>query len=362
MRVEVALISGSERFAWPSSAGFEDKDLNELVRTGMVGSGDFAGASDIVLFSKFTTYTLRGEESVRGRRAIRYDYSVPVSARGYRLRGEKGEARVAFHGSFSVDAESLDLIRLEAIADDIPRPLRMSASSMAVHFSPVRIHDADFLLPSTTEVRVTRDNGQESVNTTRFSSCRQFTTESNLVQEVPNVETSGTAVQQGPMPPGLTVDTRLSAPITSADSAVGDPLRAFVVNDVKAGGKVVIPKGAVLFGRIKHLSEHRRPAGSIEAGTDEYPSMKIGETAPGFSTLVVEFTSFSLGDRHVATRVTLERFSGSVRSREGRMLPADSIISVKSPGPEDVILYFVPGLSVLQTGFWMRWKTVKAPS
>src|SRR5438046_10492248 len=42
LRLEVALVDGKEMFAWPGSKQFEDRDLGELVSTGMFGNGNFA--------------------------------------------------------------------------------------------------------------------------------------------------------------------------------------------------------------------------------------------------------------------------------------------------------------------------------
>src|SRR5438477_6687873 len=42
LRLEVALVDGKEMFAWPGSKQFEDRDLSELISTGMFGNGNFA--------------------------------------------------------------------------------------------------------------------------------------------------------------------------------------------------------------------------------------------------------------------------------------------------------------------------------
>src|SRR5512141_1279650 len=39
LRLEVALVDGKEMFAWPGSKQFEDRDLDDLVGTGMFGNG-----------------------------------------------------------------------------------------------------------------------------------------------------------------------------------------------------------------------------------------------------------------------------------------------------------------------------------
>src|SRR3954471_146556 len=41
LRLEVALVEDKEMFAWPGAKQFEDKDIRELVSTGMFGNGNY---------------------------------------------------------------------------------------------------------------------------------------------------------------------------------------------------------------------------------------------------------------------------------------------------------------------------------
>jgi len=359
LRLEVAVVGGRERFAWPGTSHFEDKELNEMVRIGLVGSGDFAGASDFVFFSDLTRHKLRGEEIVDGRRVIRYDYTVPTEARAYQIRGQGAEAAVGFHGSFVVDAETLDLIRLEAYADGIPKPLKTAASSMAIDYTRTRIGASDFLLPSATELRLKLSNGEESLNATHFSSCRQFTAESKLLRDANPAADRGTVPQPLVLPPGLMIDTRLNAPITAGTSSVGDALQAVVTGDIRHAGAVVIPKGAVLNGRIKHFSEHHSPPGSAGSLRWQSEGFAAGLAPPNFMILVFEFTSMTFGGAITPVHVALDRFGGGVRSSDGRAVPADSIVRIRSSGPPNVILHLVPGSSLIPKGFWLRWRTLE---
>ncbi len=359
LRLEVAVVGGRERFAWPGTSHFEDAELNEMVRIGLVGSGDFAGASDFVFFSDQATHKVRGEEMVGGRRAIRYDYVVPAAAQGYRIRGKDAEATVGFHGSFVVDAETFDLLRLEAHADDIPKPLKVAASSMAIDYARVRIGASDFLLPSATELRMTLNNREESVNATGFSSCRQFTAESKLLRDASPSANPGTQSAPVAIPAGLMIDTRLATPVTLGVSAVGDPVQAVVTSDVKSAGAVVIPKGALLTGRIKHLSDHRSPPGSLGSMRWESEGFNSKLAAPNFDILVLEITSLTAAGARTPLRVTLDRFAGALRTADGRLVQADTIARLTNGGPPNVIFHLVPRVSLLPKGFWLRWRTLE---
>lgn len=130
------------------------------------------GATDLVFFSKLTSYKAAGEENRAGRRTLRFDYVVPAAVRGYRIRGENADAQVGFHGSFWVDAGTLDPIRLETYADEIPPALKVSASAMSIDDENSRIGATDSWLPQTAKLRMTLAKGTETINTTRFSACR----------------------------------------------------------------------------------------------------------------------------------------------------------------------------------------------
>ena len=349
LRLEVAEVSGNERFAWPGSREFEDKEVADLVTTGMIGNGDFAGASDVVFFSKFTSYTLAGEATRAGRRALRIDHIVPAAAQVFRLRSNDGEARVGFRGSFWVDAQTLDLVHLETHALDIPAALKISSAAMSIDYSSFPISGRDFLLPQMTELRMTMANGTETTNRTRFSACRQFQAESAIVFDpaAAQAKSPQPAAPLVELPPGLVVDARLAAPITIARSAAGDPIQALVMTDVKSKGKVIVPKGAVLNGRIRHLSDHWGPPGFGEA-----------TALSNFTVIGFDFSTVSFAGTQARFRAELTRYSGPIREPNGRLAPSETSINDKSWG-STAILAFKQRMTEIPKGFWMRWRTIR---
>ena len=126
LRLEVALVEGKEMFAWPGSKEFEDRKLRDLVPTGMFGNGNFAIYARILFLSNVAIFEDRGETEWNGRPARRYDFRVSRSSGGSRLRVDKREAVVGFHGSFYADPVTLDVRRVEVVAEDIPADLKES--------------------------------------------------------------------------------------------------------------------------------------------------------------------------------------------------------------------------------------------
>jgi len=87
---------------------------------------------------------------------------------------------VSYHGAFWVDALTLDLLRLEAKADEILPFLNLKRADNGISYARIRIGSADFVLPQASEVMMQDLKGNEDHNPTAFGQCRQFSRESVL--------------------------------------------------------------------------------------------------------------------------------------------------------------------------------------
>lgn len=251
VRLEVALVAGKEMYSWPGQRSFDDRDLRELVGGGTTGTGAYALHARSVFLTNSPRFRFGGREECRGVAALRYDFVVPQLLSGYKLRIGDREAVVGYHGSFWVNAESLELLRLEVIADDIPPSLGIAAASDRIDYARVRIGGSDFLLPERSELTLTDVIGNESRNLTHFSHCRQYAGESVISFDDPREEIEAPApVEFIELPGDLTVEAVLETPVTLGKSARGDQLVATVLRDVKRKGLVVVPKGARVSGRF----------------------------------------------------------------------------------------------------------------
>ena len=180
LRLEVAMVGNEEFYAWPGDSKFEEKNIGQLIPNGTIGSGDFALHAYAVFLSRSPTYTYAGETVRNGRRLIRFDYRVADEESGYTLRVPPREAQVGYHGSFLVDRETLDLVRLEVAAADIPPDLGLTEAIDVMEYSRVRIGDGEYTLPASSELLLKKPLDIENRNRIEFSRCRQFTGESRL--------------------------------------------------------------------------------------------------------------------------------------------------------------------------------------
>jgi len=181
LRLEVALVDGNELFAAAGAGKFEEKDIWEIVGDdAAIGNGDFALLASNVFLSQQPVFTQVGETTLNGSPAIRYDYRVARELSGYRIRIKSRQTTVGYHGSFWVQPDTLDLIRLEAHADSIPPDLDLAEASHALEYHPVRIGEADFLLPQISELAMIDRAGNENRNRTDLDSCRRYIAESAI--------------------------------------------------------------------------------------------------------------------------------------------------------------------------------------
>jgi len=258
LRLEVALVDGKEMFAWPGSKQFEDRDLREVVSTGMFGNGNFAIYARILFLSNVATVEYRGETPLGGRPALRYDFQVARWPGGHRLSVNGREEVVAFHGSFYSDPVTLDLRRIEVAAEDIPVVLGVTAAETTVTYGRLKIGDETFLLPVESELMMAMPDVIDR-NWVRFSSCRKFTGESTLLFTDPVLlETSTTPAgpfREVEIPADLILQLKMPG-VDLMKGAAGDAIQAALEADLKKGRELFAPKGSIARGRIIQLERH----------------------------------------------------------------------------------------------------------
>lgn len=347
VRVEVALVDGKELFSWPGAKQFADTDITDMVTGGAIGSGAFAQFARSVFLTRDPAFTHAGETKVDGRDALRWDFRVPQFRSGYRLRVQRDSAIVGYHGSFWVSPVTLDLIRLQVFADDIPPRLKIRSADSSTDYAKVRIGERDFLLPQRSELNLADSDGSESRNRTRFTGCRQYTGESKLSFADPADETAGTgAIREVTLPAGLSIAAALETPVLFGRSAVGDPVTAAVKSDVKRDGKVAIPKGALMHGRLTLLREQNLRTNGYVVGIHFFAIEWPGHSAKA----QVELDNIP----GVFMRMGVGGSGGAVLERQTRQ----ALLHVAVPGS----VFFVKGANMeLRRGTLMQWSTRVPP-
>jgi len=259
--LQVLFSGGQELFAAPGDTRWET-DPFALLASGMMGNGLFALSLKIIFLDNISTIAYRGDESRAGSREVRYDFLVPHVVGAVTVHNAGATGVVGMRGSFWADPETYDLRRLEFHAEGIPPDLLYTDISTGIYYDHVRIGDRDVLLPQAADERTTQVNGEENWNHIEFTHCQGFQTESTLrFGAADAAAAAGPAVTppypaaEGTLPPGLRITVALSASLS--DSApVGSLIEGKVAASVMQKGKVLIPVGALVKGRIRRLERY----------------------------------------------------------------------------------------------------------
>jgi hypothetical protein len=349
VRLEVGLVDGKEMFSWPGAGNFEDRELADMVAGGAIGNGNFALHAKSVFVSGTPTFQYAGERVYEGRKTHRWDFRVPRIRSGYTIRNGHREAVVGYHGSFWADADTLDVVRLEVYADEIPPALEIVAAHDAMNYGRLRIGASDFLLPRSSELRMT-DYGGESQNLTAFSGCRQYTGESVVRFDD---QTTDTQVDRPPtkgieLPLGVQIPIALAADIKADTAAVGDAIEGIVNSNVKMRGTLLVPKGAKAHGRIVWLRKQANANPMWVVGL-EFSEIWFGNTSARFRGRLTEVAS---GHQGISlTPPTMTRMFGV------KAMTISEIEVGNMPG----LLFARMGPVVLPKGLFMTWRTQASP-
>ena len=283
VRLEVALVGGKELYSWPGAGRFEEKGLDSFLGGGTTSTGDYALHARSVFESRAPTFSFAGEEDLDRRPAIRFDYDVTLAKSDYMVRSGDNQARVPYRGSFWVDRETLDLLRLDVVVDTIPPDIDITQASTEIRYGNVRVGESDFLLPRQVDLVLRISNGAERHNLTEFTRCRQYVGESSILFDDPAPATSAISdASEVELPAGLSFDLRLKDPVNLRTAVIGDQLTATLVSAVKRDGRIALPKGAIFHARIRQLSKMRD---CIAVGIELFEARFEHTRAPVFARL-----------------------------------------------------------------------------
>jgi len=347
IRIEVALVNGKELFSWPGESSFKERDLREIAPTGAVNNGSFAILARAVFLSQAATIRFTGFEAFEGREAARYSFDIPVFRSGYHIRIGQLSGVAGQRGEFWVDKETLDLLRLDVEAVDIPSNLPMQSSTESLRYQRVPIGESTFLLPHRSELVMVDTNGNASRNAIAFSNCRQYAIESTLsFGDVPvdiPAEVPRPALPVH-LPAGIVMETELTVHQRLTERTVGDTVEARVRKDVRRKGEVIVPKGAIVRGRFAlNRSQQFARLGAVRE-------------------VAVEWYEISFDNRSGPVSLKLE--TGGVFQNFDRNLNTNFLLPSASASPEMIphrnLFYVRKEPFVLPAGMLLYWRTLDA--
>jgi len=265
--LEVLTNGHTELFASPGDRKFSARHPISVAGSGVLGNGLFGLYLKDILLSANVSIEYKGQEEAGGRRLARYDYRLPAIWSGEVIQTPQGSGTVGLHGSFWVDQQTYDVLRLELNADDFPPTLPLTEAVTSINYARTDLAgNVVVLLPESAEFRMAKFSGEISHNRIEFTHCRAFETQSAVsfdasdsAGQAPSFGVSSIDDTLRPLPGDLQIVVKLQSRI-SGDMAVGTLIDGVVADKVAAKkGAVLIPAGSSVRGRVRRLERYMDP-------------------------------------------------------------------------------------------------------
>jgi len=255
LRLDVLVTAAGELFAWPGSTDFSIEPVENWIEAGAISTGNFEVEIHNLFMAFSATMKYAGLET-RDQPLYRFDFHAPLLGSRHIVAVNGKSAATAYSGSFWVNKDSLDLIRLDTRAEEIPTDLDCREAHESVSYGRVRLGVDERLLPSAAELVLVRRDGREGRNSVAFSGCRHYTTDTSIsFNAAPDPETPALRRPRLELPAGVTLALRLEEPISTRESAAGDQIVA-LLDKAATTSSVPLPKGTRVLGRIRRLEQH----------------------------------------------------------------------------------------------------------
>jgi hypothetical protein len=337
VRLEVALVDGKELFAWPGSQGFSNQGIMAFVPGGAISSGDFAAHARQIFLRDSTSIQYIGLETIDDRRLHHFRFQIPRSLSRYFIGDHVTAGIAGYEGDAWAEEDTFRLARLAIHVNDPPEQVSVRGADDTIDYQVVRIEGSERLLPRVSELTLREASGRESRNHTVFADCRQYGSVSTLRFDVPEGDSASAAAPQSiDVPDDLYLKLTLSQAIDPGTASAGDPLRATLSSDVKAQGRLLLPKGAEVTGRILAVVR-------VRGNVDGYQVVMRLESA--------SWKGFSARLRAELIRPVSGSWLGVAAGRQ-RPVPLRAV----TPGLG--VLQVVRGSKALASGFPMTWRTL----
>jgi hypothetical protein len=296
----------SEMYSWVGEGGFSDRSLFEVVRDGAVSTGSFASLLASIFGSGAARFSYNGDSKVDGRLLSEFGFRIPEEKSDYLYlfgHGRKQQATIGYHGTFLVDPQTAELVRLAIRTSELPSETGACELSQTLDYGWVSLNGAEFLLPNEARVSLIHTDETQAENHIRYSACQEFRGESTVRFEPPppaELRASGELRPSGEhsagvlaLPSGLSFRMAFTDRIETASAAAGDRIHAKLITAIRdRSAKVLVPEGATVTGRIVTI-RHFYPASRPQTGGDrergrQYPPWLL---AVRLETLEVDGTS-----------------------------------------------------------------------
>jgi hypothetical protein len=186
LRLDVAQGLETEIHSRPGASRFDLTELHQIVDSGPFGTGSFGGYLVDIFDNDGTQYDYEGQRTTGNRSVYVYGYAVAQSVSHYEIEDGASWFTTAYSGTFEVDPETFEIGRLTVHTSELPVETHICHADSTMDYQRVEIGDGSFLLPGRTRLQLMLRDGQETDNTTVYTSCREFHAESAVSFSAPS--------------------------------------------------------------------------------------------------------------------------------------------------------------------------------
>ena len=181
-----------------------------------------------------------------------------------------------YGGTFLVDPQTFDLVRLMVRSDQLPSEVDACQATTTLDYDRVRLNDSSFLLPSQVQLDIVTRSGIESRNRTVYSGCHEFLGKSTLSfgdtplgpdAAAPGFPGSSPASPERTpaIPLGLSFKVEFTQAIDAATAAAGDKISGKIRSAIRdsTSNQILVPEGSPVTARIVRLEHIAAPPQSL---------------------------------------------------------------------------------------------------
>lgn len=171
----------------PTGTGEREKSNYEEAG-GTSSTGEFVALlAEIFSPKSQTDFKVADTDTLRGRRAIVYEFEVKQENSSQRIIVERNRSIIVGHrGKVWIDRENYRVLRIENIATGIPADFPVTAESRTIDYDWVTIGERQYLLPSRSEIEMTSVQGSkvfQTRNEIRFRNYQKFGSEVKILDD-----------------------------------------------------------------------------------------------------------------------------------------------------------------------------------
>ena len=157
------------------------------------------------------------------------------------------------------------MLRLRIQADALSSLPDISEIWGQLDYAASSIGNGAFLVPQSAHMLVGFTNEVQKHNRSVFSACRLFGVSSELSfgNGPEAISATDSPMEKLELPANAVLRVKFGTRIDSEKSSVGDKIEGLLERSVKKGGQAIVPKGAIVIGRIRRLERFRKPARHI---------------------------------------------------------------------------------------------------